>query len=105
MDSTPDLTVTEAAAEQIKLHAEKGGNAGMPFRIAARRGDDGMIEYNVGFDDVKPGDSVVESNGVEVLIDEKSAPFTKGMIVDFTSVDGQPEQFMFLNPNVKREDK
>ena len=46
------VMITQRAAEQIKIAAEKSGSQGMTLRIAAQRKPDGSIDYAMGFDDV-----------------------------------------------------
>ena len=45
------ITITPAAAQQIKVAAKEGRMEGMALRIAAQRSADGAIQYALGFDD------------------------------------------------------
>jgi iron-sulfur cluster assembly protein len=70
------ITVTSAAAEQIKISAEQGKSEGMSLRIAAERNDDNSIHYGMGFDDSK-----------------------EDTTIDFVELEPEKFQFIFMNPN------
>ncbi len=62
------ITVTPAAAAQIKLSAEQGKTEGMSLRIAASRNDDNSIHYGMGFDDGKEDDVTVTTEDIEIIV-------------------------------------
>lgn len=94
------ITVTPAAAEQIRKAAQEGQMEGMPLRIAAQPGPDGRYQYAMGFDDKEhPGDEKVSAGGVEVVIAEPSAPILKGATLDFAEIEPGKAEFIFINPN------
>ena len=93
------ITVTPAAAAQIKLSAEQGKAEGMSLRIAASRNSDNSIHYGMGFDDSKEDDVVVTSGDIEILISNDSAPLLKDTTIDFVELEPEKYQFIFLNPN------
>ncbi len=100
MAKTP-LTITEAAAIQIKALLDKRGKPSMGIRIGIRtRGCSGhsyTLEYA---DDLQPMDEVVEHNGVKVIIDPKAILFVLGTEMDFVEEDLE-SGFKFQNPNEK----
>jgi len=100
MAKTP-LTITEAAATQIKVLLNKRGKPSMGIRIGIRtRGCSGhsyTLEYA---DDLQPMDEVVEQNGVKVIIDPKAILFVLGTEMDFVEEDLE-SGFKFQNPNEK----
>lgn len=72
--------------KRLRLSVESGGCSGM--------------QYGMSFDEAKDGDTAVESEGVAILIDPKSAEHLKGLHVDFD--DGlQGRGFEIKNPNAK----
>lgn len=93
------MTVTPAAAEQISAARKQSNCEGTPLRIAVQARADGSLHYVMGFDDEnKPGDFVVEAEGVNVVVDQASQPLANGMSLDFVDLDGTME-FIFINPN------
>lgn len=95
------LTITEAAAKQIKALLDQRGKPSVGIRIGIRtRGCSGQsytLEYA---DDVQPMDEVVEYNDVKVLIDPKAILFVLGTEMDFVEEDLE-SGFKFQNPNEK----
>lgn len=93
------LTLTPAAAHQIQSAIPPEATIeGLSLRIAARRGDDGSIEYAMGMDNERDTDKTIVVEGISLLINEHSADLLQGVTVDFVEEDGQP-LFVFTNPN------
>ena len=93
------ITITPAAAAQIKLSAEQGKAEGMSLRIAASRSSDNSIHYGMGFDDSKEDDVVVTTEDIDIIISNDSAPLLKDTTIDFVELEPEKYQFIFLNPN------
>ena len=94
------ITITPAAAAQIRVSATQGNIEGMPMRIAAKRNPDGSIHYGMGFDDNQlEGDTVVSSEGVEVVIADSSKVLLDGLTLDYVELEPGAFQFIFQNPN------
>jgi len=93
------ITVTPAAAAQIKLSAEQGKAEGMSLRIAASRNSDNSIHYGMGFDDSKEDDVVVTTEDIDIVISNDSAALLKDTTIDFVELEPEKYQFIFLNPN------
>lgn len=93
------ITVTPAAATQVRTASVQGNAIGLPLRIAIQKKPDGGFHYLMGFDDqAKDGDQKIESEGVTVVVDAASQPLVAGMTLDFVEIDGKLE-FVFINPN------
>lgn len=93
------LTVTDAAKQQIEKSRAETNTPDLPLRIAIKVQSSGAFHYLMGFDDnIDAGDSKVEANGVNIIVDESSTPLVEGMTLDFVDIDGKME-FIFLNPN------
>ncbi len=94
--------VTEAASQQIKrlLDAE-GKTETHALRMKVIGGGCSGLQYQLAFDDQRrEGDTEVESNGVRVIVDEKSALYLVGTRLDY--VDSLMESgFKIDNPNAK----
>ena len=94
------LRITEQAADQIRASIEEGGMQGMALRVAARRLEDGTIDYAMGFDEAGDNDTRSEQYGIELLIAPTSTELLSGAILDFaTPEEEKAPQFIFLNPN------
>lgn len=93
------ITVTPAAATQIRTASVQGNAIGLPLRIAIQRKPDGGFHYLMGFDDQsKEGDLKIDVEGVTLVVDAASQPLVAGMTVDFVDLEGNME-FIFVNPN------
>ena len=95
------FTLTSAAAEQIRnAVAAQQADDDMPscLRIAAKV-EDGELVYGMGFDDKRENDSVIESEGVTLLIAPRSQKLLEGATLDFVELRAGEFQFMFSNPN------
>lgn len=94
------ITVTLAAADQIKLSAEQSKAEGMSLRIAAERNKDKSIHYGMGFDDNKENDVKVAVTGdIEIILSASSAELLKDATIDFVEIEPEKHQFIFMNPN------
>jgi iron-sulfur cluster assembly protein len=94
------ITITPAAAEQIRVSAREGNMEGLAMRIAARRNPDGSIHYGMGFDDnQQEGDIHIKAEDIDIVIGEASKILVDGMTLDFVEIEPELFQFIFLNPN------
>ena len=93
------IVLTENAARRIAtLKAQE--NAGNAFlRIAVAGGGCSGFQYGFTFDEVKSDDdTVMEKNGVMLLIDPMSYQYLVGAEIDYTEgLEGA--QFVIKNPN------
>jgi iron-sulfur cluster assembly protein len=94
------ITITPAAAEQIRASARQGHMTGMAMRIAATRNPDGTLHYGMGFDDNQlEGDVHITSEDIDIVVSESSMQLVQGMTVDYVELEPDAYQFIFLNPN------
>lgn len=92
------ITITPAAASQIRLSAQQSKAEGIPLRIAATRNSDNSIHYGMGFDDSKEDDISVTSEDIEIVIAPASAPLLNDTVLDFVELEPGKMQFIFMNP-------
>ncbi len=90
--------VTEAAAEQVKRAAQQSGTEGMALRLAAKRNEDGSIEYLIGFDEAKDEDISFNSTGVDIVMAPEYGPLLDQATMDYVQLDEGDRQFIFHNP-------
>lgn len=75
-----------APAKRLRLLVESGGCSG--------------FQYGMSFDEPKPDDTVLESEGVSLVIDAASLAYLSGSAVDFD--DGlHGKGFEIKNPNAQ----
>ena len=91
--------VTKAAGKEIKRSLSQQEMEDMPLRIAAERTDDGSIVYQMGFDEPGPGDTMVASGGVDVVMAKDHLPLLNGAELDYVQLENDEYHFIFLNPN------
>jgi iron-sulfur cluster assembly protein len=94
------IEVTEPAAERIRELLDKEGKLrthGLRMRVIG--GGCSGLRYELAFDDqVRDVDTEVESRGVRVIVDEKSALYLAGTTLDFVDTL-QESGFKMNNPN------
>ena len=94
----PMISLTDSAVSQIcKLQSEKASE-GQLLRIFVEAGGCSGFEYGMSFDHKKDDDKLLESNGVQFLMDATSLEYLAGSEVDFD--DGlNGKGFDIKNPN------
>lgn len=95
----PIVTVTENAAREIRAMNERDPeNAGKHLRVYVEPGGCSGLQYGMVFDESRPGDNDQAFHGVRVLVDDFSAAYLKGAVVDFSeALTGGG--FKITNPN------
>ncbi len=102
-DTATVLTVTPKAARKIRALAEKEGRAEPVLRVRVVAGGCSGFSYELGFADrPQDDDHVIETEGVRVLVDPRSAPIVAGSTLDFNDalLGGG---LKMLNPHAKHE--
>ncbi|MDH3520491.1 MAG: iron-sulfur cluster assembly accessory protein [Myxococcales bacterium] len=94
------IEVTEPAAQRIRELLEKDGKAATHgLRMKVVGGGCSGLRYELAFDDrVSETDTEIESHGVRVIVDEKSALYLVGTKLDFVDTL-QESGFKMVNPN------
>jgi iron-sulfur cluster assembly protein len=94
------ITITPAAAAQIRTAAKQGRMEGMALRIAAQRSGDGSIQYAMGFDDsTRSDDTRFSSEGIELVVASTSTMLLEGTTLDYVELEPGRSEFIFMNPN------
>ncbi len=90
------IEITAAAAEQMKAALRSPPAPGLALRVAARRGDDGAIEYGMGFDERREQDEeVVTDAGITLLVSPPSLEPIAGTVIDFVEISPGDRRFIF----------
>lgn len=100
--ATPQIiTVTDSAAEAIKVRLADAGDNVIGLRIGIKaKGCSGMAYFMEYAQSQSEDDEVVEKDGIKVIVDSSSMMYLLGTTIDFVSDDMQ-EGFVFNNPNEK----
>jgi iron-sulfur cluster assembly protein len=102
MIESASVTLTAGALSQLKSLLEKEASVELALRVFVSGGGCSGLQYGMAFDDnVRPGDEIVEQDGVRVLVDDFSAPYLRGSEIDYVeSLMGAG--FTVHNPNAVR---
>lgn len=93
------IKITPGAAKQILQSAEATDSQGMHLRIAVRREEDGTFVYGMGFDEMGEDDTLLASEGINILVGNTSKDFLIGATLDFVEFSPGQHHFIFINPN------
>lgn len=93
------LIFTDSAANKVKELILEEGNPELKLRVFVTGGGCSGFQYGFTFDEVvNEDDTVMEKNGVTLLIDPMSFQYLVGAEIDYT--EGlQGSQFVIKNPN------
>jgi iron-sulfur cluster assembly accessory protein len=102
MIESATVTLTSEALSQLRSLLEKEANPELGLRVFVSGGGCSGLQYGMAFDDnVRPGDEIVQQEGVRILIDDFSAPYIHGSEIDYVdSLMGAG--FTVHNPNAVR---
>ncbi|MBL8582632.1 MAG: iron-sulfur cluster insertion protein ErpA [Rhizobiaceae bacterium] len=94
------ISLTPRAARQVRsMHAELNAPE-KRLRVLVESGGCSGFQYGMSFDEVKPEDTQLESEGVSLIIDPTSLAYLNGCSIDFD--DGlQGKGFEIRNPNAQ----
>lgn len=93
------IIFTESAAVKVKQLIDEEGNAELKLRVFVQGGGCSGFQYGFTFDEeVNEDDTVVNKNGVTLLIDAMSYQYLSGAEIDYRE-DLQGAQFVIKNPN------
>ena len=93
------ITLTDAAARQIRTQIAKRGN-GFGLRIGVKNvGCSGFAYTYEVADELREGEQVFEGHDAKLVVDPKSLAFIDGARFDFV-VEGLKQAFKVENPNV-----
>jgi iron-sulfur cluster assembly accessory protein len=94
------IALTPHAVEMVrKVRAREGLSDRHALRVAVVGGGCSGFSYQLDFDDQEQdGDQVIDYEGFQVRVDPTSAPYLKGLQIDYvSSLHGGG--FKFVNPN------
>lgn len=94
-----DVSLTERAARQVeKIMAEEDLEGELYLRVAVEGGGCSGLSYKLGLDHKSDEDKIIESQGIEILVDPRHMMYLEGIVIDYP--DGLDARgFTFDNPN------
>lgn len=98
-----EIDITEKAIKQVKrIKEENNIPQDYALRVGVKGGGCSGMTYQLGFDgETKDGDTVIEKEGIKLLVDGKSLFYLAGTVLDFS--DGlNGKGFVFNNPNATK---
>ena len=90
---------TDSAANKVKDLIVEEGNPDLKLRVFVTGGGCSGFQYGFTFDEIaSDDDTVMQKNGVTLLVDPMSYQYLVGAEIDYTEgLDGS--QFVIKNPN------
>jgi iron-sulfur cluster insertion protein len=93
------LQFTSAAAGKVRALLDEEGNPALKLRVFVAGGGCSGFQYGFSFDDsAADDDTVVERDGVALLVDPMSIQYLTGAEIDFQE-DLSGARFVIKNPN------
>jgi iron-sulfur cluster insertion protein len=96
-----DIVFSDSAASRVAQLIKEEKNPALRLRVYITGGGCSGFSYGFAFDEnLKEGDSGVNKQGVELVIDPMSYQYLMGSTVDYLE-DLQGARFIVSNPNAK----
>jgi iron-sulfur cluster insertion protein len=93
------LLFTDSAARKVRELIDEEGNDKLKLRVFVQGGGCSGFQYGFTFDEeTNEDDTVMEKNGVQLLIDAMSYQYLVGAEIDYKE-DLEGAQFVIKNPN------
>jgi iron-sulfur cluster assembly accessory protein len=94
------ITLTPRAAKQVQAMQAELNAPQKRLRVLVESGGCSGFQYGMSFDEPKPDDAQLESEGVPLVIDPTSLAYMQGSSIDFD--DGlHGKGFEIRNPNAQ----
>ncbi len=95
------VTITDRGAEKVHefLTAQEADVTLAGLRVGVRGGGCSGFQYQLAFDEQREDDTVFESHGLKLLVDNASLPYVRGSVIDYEE-SLQGAGFKVENPNV-----
>jgi iron-sulfur cluster assembly protein len=93
------VTLTEAAADQVKAIMARADKPYVGLRVGVKQGGCAGQEYVLSYaEEIGPIDEVISDKGVTILIEPKAVLYLVGTVIDFETTK-LASKFVFNNPN------
>jgi len=96
-----DVKISDEAQDKVRKLLAQEGRDDLRLRIAVQPGGCSGLIYQLFFDErVLENDSIVDFDGVEVIVDQMSVPYLNGSTIGFEDTI-QKQGFTIDNPNAQ----
>lgn len=87
MSATMDMiTITDEAVEQLREFLSEQGTPNYALRVFVAPGGCSGLQYGMSVEEITDdGDTVIETKGVKLLVDEFSAMYIAGSQIDYVN--------------------
>ncbi|MBA3232339.1 MAG: iron-sulfur cluster insertion protein ErpA [Propionibacteriales bacterium] len=93
------VILTDNAAGKVKALLDHEGRDDLQLRVSVQPGGCSGLRYQLFFDERNlDGDTVLDFNGVAVVVDRMSVPYLQGAKIDFVDTI-EKQGFTIDNPN------
>ena len=97
----PALTLTERAAERVRMILDARGRPSAGLRVGIDEKGCSGLAYKIEYaDEANPLDQVVTNKGVTIFVESRAIMFLIGSEMDYVA-DTLQSGFVFNNPNAK----
>ncbi|WP_110297939.1 iron-sulfur cluster insertion protein ErpA [Blastomonas natatoria] len=98
LEAAETITLTPSAAKRVAAIASRQGKPAI-LRLSVEGGGCSGFQYRFGLADApEPGDTLAQTDGVSLVVDEMSLDLVRGSAVDFVESLGGAA-FQVTNPN------
>ncbi len=99
--AAPSLIFSNSAALKVKELIEEEKNEALKLRVYITGGGCSGFQYGFTFDEnLEEGDTAVENEGVQLLVDPMSFQYLMGAEIDYQD-DLEGARFIIRNPNAQ----
>lgn len=100
-ENTSTLIFTDKAAAKVKFLVDDEGNPDLKLRVFVTGGGCAGFQYGFTFDElVADDDTIIEREGVSLVVDPMSYQYLAGGVVDY--IEGlEGSRFTVENPNAE----
>ncbi|MFZ2095533.1 MAG: iron-sulfur cluster insertion protein ErpA [Anaerolineales bacterium] len=96
---TIPITLTQSAANAVREIINQKNLQGYSLRLFISGGGCSGYQYSLAMDNRnRSDDTVIETNGIKLIVDEVSIKYLQGAIVDYVD-DTTGNGFKIINPN------
>lgn len=96
-----EVKISDEAQDKVRKLLAQEGRDDLRLRIAVQPGGCSGLIYQLFFDErVLENDSIVDFDGVEVIVDQMSVPYLNGSTIGFEDTI-QKQGFTIDNPNAQ----
>ncbi len=97
------VTLTPAAVKQVKRLMERRAGETLGLRIGVKGGGCSGLSYLMALEPTpRATDMVYDIDGVQVMIDPKSARFVQGVVLDYSIANLLEGGWKWINPNAAK---